>query len=107
MPSVNDLPAPPPDELLPITKAVRARLGSVHKSTAIRWAQKGIRMADGSYVRLRATRRGSFWMTTEAAVQAFAESVLVPSQPTPAPRTVSARRRASEEAEAELTAMGL
>jgi hypothetical protein len=93
--------------LLPISKAAGPRLGYPHKATIIRWITRGVRAQDGRRVRLRAWRFGSRWMTTIEAVEEFAQAVLVPSEPDAPPRSVTARRRASELAEAELRAMGM
>jgi Protein of unknown function (DUF1580) len=96
-----------PKGLLPIAKAAGPRFGYPHKATVIRWIIRGVKTPDGRRVRLRAWRFGSRWMTTAEAVEEFSQVVLVPSEPAAPPRTMSARQRASEQAEAELRAMGM
>jgi hypothetical protein len=56
---------------------VRARFpgtrtnGLLHLSTLIRWCTRGIRLPDGSRVRLRSIRVGCRWLTTDAWVDEF------------------------------------
>jgi hypothetical protein len=96
-----------PAELIQVTKALGPRFGYPHKSTAIRWITRGIRTATGQRVRLTAWRRGTQWFTSREAVEEFARAVLVPSDCDVPPRTTTARQRASEDAAAELRALGM
>lgn len=46
-----------------------------------RWRSRGIRLPDGSVVKLRCRRCGRRWFTTEAAVQEFIERQTVAHSP--------------------------
>lgn len=98
----------------PIGMAAAARLlGSfggdrpTHPSTVTRWAVKGVKLADGSALRLEAVRIGGRLATSHAAVVRFLVAQQEPGTPAPPPRGVGERRRASEEAARRLEAEGL
>ncbi len=80
-----------------------------HISTLLRWILKGAKASDGSIVRLEAVRLGGRWVTSREALQRFAEALTpsVSDVPTSAPRSPTARRRASEQAESELRQRGV
>jgi hypothetical protein len=80
-----------------------------HLSTLLRWILAGSRNPAGERVCLQAVRIGGRWMTSRESLQRFAEA-LTPrtDQPTPAaPRTPTARQRASDRAAAELSRIGI
>jgi hypothetical protein len=83
-----------------------------HLSTLLRWILTGARSPAGGRVRLEAVRIGSRWMTSREALQRFAEA-LTPRldagsvSTTPALRTPTERRRASERAARELEQLGV
>jgi hypothetical protein len=99
----------------PISLAAAARLvpparrgKRTHLSTLLRWILTGATAPDGSRVRLDAVRLGGRWMTTLGALQRFA-AALTPRVGDEAPasaRSPTARTRASERADAELTRRG-
>jgi hypothetical protein len=93
--------------MVPIAKAVGPRLGYPHKATVIRWILKGVRTPDGRRVKLRAWRFGSRWMTNTESVEEFIRATTAPADPDQPPRSPSGRRQASEQARAELKAMGM
>lgn len=76
--------------------------GLLHLSTLIRWCTRGVRMPDGSRVRLRAVRAGSRWLTTDAWVDEFIATLTTAhtggAEVATAPRPPS--RRQSESADA-------
>jgi hypothetical protein len=81
---------------------------SVAPSTPFRWITKGAKAADGRVVKLEAVRVGGRWLTSRAAVGRFVAALTTgpPADPTSFDRTPSARRRASEHADAALEKMG-
>jgi len=100
----------------PISLAAAARLippGRNGKatclSTVLRWILRGSPGPDGIMVRLEGIRLGGRWMTTREAIQRFAERLTprLDDDSTPAPRSQTARQRASEKAARELTARGI
>jgi hypothetical protein len=78
----------------------------LHPATLTRWILKGVRAVDGRRVKLEAIRVGCRWLTSEPALQRFADALGNPPDEKPPPRTPTARQRASERADAELRAMG-
>lgn len=83
-------------------------LADVNPHTVCRWGLKGTKLADGRTVKLEMTRVGSVWKASVEAVDRYIAAINAPTgeSPTPAPRTPTQRRRASEEAAAELDARG-
>jgi Protein of unknown function (DUF1580) len=84
---------------------------SVNPSTVFRWVTKGTRGSDGSVVKLEAARVGGRWLTSRGAIARFVAALTaaadpVSTAPVPTPRTLTARRRASEKAVATLKAKG-
>jgi hypothetical protein len=77
----------------------------LHPATLTRWILTGVRAIDGRRVKLEAQRIGCRWLTSEAALQRFAEALGTPADDAPA-RTPAARHKASDRADAELRAMG-
>jgi hypothetical protein len=96
-----------PPDLVPVGRAIGRRLGNPHKSTIVRWILRGVRGPDGRRVKLRAWRFGARWMTTPAAAEEFVRESVTAADSSLAPRTMTARRQASEDAEAALRAMGM
>ena len=78
----------------------------LHPATLTRWILNGVRAIDGRRVKLEAVRLGCRWLTSEAALRRFAEALTAPPPDSPPTRTPTDRRRASEQADAELRAMG-
>jgi hypothetical protein len=80
-----------------------------HLSTILRWVLRGAKAPDGTIVRLEACRVGSRWLTSREALQRFSERLTprLDTQPAPAARTHSRRRRAAERAAAELERRGV
>ena len=107
-----DLTTEPP---VPLAEAVKlippARSGKrTHLSTLLRWILTGAKAPDGTRVKLEAVRLGGRWMTSREALQRFAEALTPSLSDTPAlpiPRAPTARRRASERAEAELNKLDI
>jgi len=78
----------------------------LHPATLTRWILNGVKAVDGHRVKLEARRYGCRWLTSEAALQRFADALSAsPEERTPA-RSPSVRQTASERAEDELRAMG-
>jgi hypothetical protein len=95
------------EELLRIEEV--AHICRTHFSTAFRWIMKGIPSpSTGVRVRLEAIRIGGKWVTTHAALQRFAEATTPKfGDACPAPRSPTARQRASEQAAAVLREAGI
>src|SRR6516164_8910058 len=75
-----------------------------HLSTILRWVLRGAKAPDGTIVRLEGCRVGSRWLTSREALLRFSQR-LTPSlggDDRTAPRSPARRRRASEQAAAEL-----
>jgi hypothetical protein len=82
-----------------------------HLSTLLRWILTGAKSPTGEVVRLEAVRLGSKWITSREALARFAER-LTPSladiaAEQRAPRSPSARQRASQRAAKELERVGI
>jgi hypothetical protein len=101
-------------DLLTISQIVAKLPGSrgarrLHPATVTRWILAGCPARDGRRVRLAATRAGSRWLVRESDLHSFFEALAADpgnTSPPPAPRTPTARRRASEAAAAKLQRMG-
>lgn len=78
----------------------------LHPATMTRWILRGVRAVDGRRVKLEATRFGCRWLTSEAALQRFADALITPPADSTPTRTPTARQKASARADAELRAMG-
>jgi len=89
-----------------VTKRLPGRDGKrLHISSVFRWAQKGV-----AGVRLEVVKVGGRTYTTEESLQRFADQVTAARNGNPIPtatRTSAQRRRASERADLELSAMGV
>lgn len=79
-----------------------------HASTVVRHATKGVRLADGTVLRLEAFRLGGRLMTSKQAVYRFAarQQVEATAEASP-PRSPARRTASSAKADAELTRLGL
>lgn len=79
-----------------------------HPSTVVRMIQAGVRTPAGRRVKLRAVRLGSRWITSVEAIREFiaAQQGEPETVAAAAFRSPSGRRRASEEAAAELSRIG-
>jgi hypothetical protein len=95
------------EELLRIEEV--ANQCRTHFSTVFRWILKGIPGPDGRRIRLEAVRIGGKWVTTHSAVQRFAQATTpkFDGDSIPAPRTPTARQRASEKAAKKLEQAGI
>src|SRR5262245_34376693 len=80
-----------------------------HLSTLLRWIRDGVKSPAGKIVRLEALRLGGRWVTSQKALQRFAERLTPDSeQGSAATHGKPTRdRRASERADAELERRGL
>jgi hypothetical protein len=99
------------DDTLTLAEACRIlprgrRGAKPHLSTLVRWITAGAPAADGGRVRLAAVRVGGKWITSRAALRAFALA-LTAREIVPTPRTPPQRRRASEQAAKELERVGI
>jgi hypothetical protein len=82
----------------------------VSLSCILRWVIDGVRLPDGTVLRLEASRMGGRWLTTVEAMERFADRQtpkLDGRPPAPAPRTPARRQRASERAARELARVGI
>jgi Protein of unknown function (DUF1580) len=77
----------------------------LHPATLTRWILKGVTALNGQRGRLEAIRIGARWLTSETALQRFADALSAPVDATPT-RSPTARQKASDRADAELRAMG-
>src|SRR5437763_16847605 len=118
----HDPPAPGPTEVahtrgyisLPsVARRLPPHRGgrAVHPTTVMRWVIRGVRLPDGSRVRLRAESVGSRWLTTEECFRAFIDAQTAARTPDPralpAPQSLAQRRRAAERAGRELDRYGI
>jgi hypothetical protein len=79
----------------------------VHLSCIYRWILDGIKTPHGK-VRLEGVRLGGRWLTSVEALERFAAAQTPNLDNRPQlPRTLNARRRASERAEAQLKKIGI
>lgn len=80
-----------------------------HMATVWRWIRKGCRAHDGRIVRLEAVRVGSHWVTSREAIRRFSDALTprIDGDPAPAPRTSTARQRASQRAAERLERVGI
>jgi hypothetical protein len=78
-------------------------------STVFRWILDGVRLPDGSRVRLEAVRCGGRWLTSGPAIERFIarQTPSLETSPEPTPRTARKRERAAELAGRELEQMGV
>lgn len=81
----------------------------VHSSCLLRWITSGVRLPDGSLIRLEAARLAGRWLTSEPALMRFvaAQTPRAVADAAPTPRTPTQRRRASEQAARELDRIGI
>lgn len=81
----------------------------VSPSCVWRWVHDGVRLPDGSVVRLEAARLSGRWLTSEPAIERFI-AAQTPAIDTPAPmtpRTPTRRHRDAAAAARELEKLGL
>jgi hypothetical protein len=83
----------------------------VNPSTIWRWISNGVKLPDGRRVKLGAVRLSGRWLTSVEAIERFiAAQTPAPAgdtAPTPTPRTMRQRQRATERAGKELESMGI
>jgi hypothetical protein len=88
--------------------AARGDGPGVDHSTTFRWATLGVKLPDGSRLKLEAVRVGGRWLTSNAAIARFVKAqtdIANPSPvPTPKTRTPSARQKAIDAANKRLAA---
>src|SRR5215468_8961652 len=91
------------EKLIPLLQVARnlppSRSGRpVSFSCVFGWVRAGIPGPDGRRVRLEAVRVGGRWLTTEEALARWAGRLtpLLDSEPAPAPRTPTQRKRAAQ-----------
>lgn len=100
------------EQLLTLTQAARmlppSRRGRpVSLSCVYRWILDGVKTPHGR-VRLEAIRAGGRWLSSAEALQRFVEAQTPDLADRPQlPRTPTARRRASERADAQLQKIGI
>ena len=83
----------------------------VNVSTLARLAAKGIRLSDGSRVRLEAIRTPSAWLSCEEWLHSFLDAITADrvgdnAPPADAPRTTASRRRELKRVDRELYEAG-
>jgi hypothetical protein len=78
-------------------------------SCLLRWVTSGVRLPDGTRLRLEAARCAGRWLTTPGAIRRFvdAQTPRLNGAAPETPRAPSARRRAAERAERELAKIGI
>jgi hypothetical protein len=81
----------------------------INPTTIFRWITSGVRLPDGTRLRLEARRVGGRWLTSREAIKRFidAQTPNFVADPTAAPRTPTQRAKAAERAAAELSRLGL
>jgi len=102
------------EQLLSLPQAARRfppyRLDApVNPSTVWRWILQGVRLPDGSRVKLEAIRLAGRWLTSVEAIERFiaAQTPALHSDSAPRPRTTTQRQRAAARAGKKLEAMGI
>jgi hypothetical protein len=82
---------------------------SVNPSTIYRWITTGVRLPDGSQLRLEARRIGGRWLTSREAIQRFieAQTPRFEDHPAPQPHTSTRAAKAAEQAGRELDRVGI
>lgn len=82
-----------------------------HAATIWRWATKGVRLHDGTVIKLETCRCGGRQMTSRAALGRFIRAQTpeadIVCTPTPAAATPARRKRSCEHAEKELDRIGI
>lgn len=78
----------------------------IHPATLTRWIHRGVRLRDGTIVRLEASRIGYRFHTSREAVARFLAALNPASAPTSPTRTPQTRRAAAEAAGRRLEAVG-
>lgn len=82
----------------------------LHLSTLIRWCTRGVKLTDGSMIRLRAERIGTRWLTNDVWFEEFVSALTLAHTASASSRdtvrTPSERTRASDTAAKELSDMG-
>jgi len=78
-------------------------------ATLWRWGLDGIRLQDGTRLRLEVCRFGGRWVTTEAALARFikAQTPRMESEQAEAPRTPTQRQKAADRATQQLDKIGI
>ncbi len=86
----------------------RAGKPRLHPSGVVRWIVEGVRLPDGSRLRLRAIRAGSKWLTSEEWLAEFldAQTRAALGRAAGETRTPTAAQAAAEAAGRELQAIG-
>jgi hypothetical protein len=81
----------------------------VAPSTVFRWIMAGVRLPDGTRLRLEGVRLGGRWLTSGPAIERFIDrqTPQFAGAPTPASRTAAQRERAAERAARELARLGI
>jgi len=90
--------------------AHRGTASSVNAATVFRWVVSGIKLPDGSRLKLEAARVGGRWLTSQAALTRFIErhtAALDDTPQAPASRTPGQRNRAADRASRELEKIGI
>jgi hypothetical protein len=103
---------PPSAPYLSLNQAIKllppGRMGRpAHLATLVRWIKAGSRGPNGESVRLQAVRMGGRWLTTSGWIEDFARGLTPSFGASPVVPPISARRKAAEQAERELDAIGI
>jgi len=79
-----------------------------HPSTPVRWCTRGVKLVDGSVLRLEHIRMGDRLMTSRPALLRFLAAQQQPSDvPVAQPRTPAQQKRDAENADRKLDALGI
>jgi Protein of unknown function (DUF1580) len=83
--------------------------GTINSTTVWRWIVEGVRLRDGSRLKLEGFRCGGRYLTSEEALARFLDRQNPDREvaDAPPPRTPGQRRRAAERAGETLTRMGI
>lgn len=82
----------------------------VAPSTVFRWIFSGVRLPDGTHLRLEAVRLGGRWLTSGPAIERFISRQtpqFADADPAPTPRTAKQQAKATERAGKKLEGLGI
>jgi hypothetical protein len=99
-----------PNAYLRLADAAKLYPGTVHPSTLIRHILKGVRLQDGSILKLHARRTPGGWVTSPTAIDEFIDALTADRCGEPLAvelRASTARRREVERAERDLARRGV
>jgi hypothetical protein len=79
----------------------------VNTSTVFRWITEGVKLPDGTHLKLEAARVGGRYRTSAQAIERFIRRQNEPPPEQPRPRTAKQRTMAAERADKELARIGI